>query len=119
MMCIAEKTVTTEAFANTPAPPYYAVIFTSRRTEGDNSYAEAADRMAELAGGMPGFLGIESVRGEDGIGITVSYWRDEAAIAAWKADFEHRAVREQGRAAWYEGFEVRVARVERAYSWKK
>ncbi|PWK44755.1 antibiotic biosynthesis monooxygenase [Pseudomonas sp. OV226] len=64
--------------------PYYAVIFTSRRTEGDHGYAEAAERMVELAREQPGFLGVESARGEDGLGITVSYWASEAAILAWK-----------------------------------
>jgi len=103
----------------TPEPPYYAVIFTSRRTEGDHGYAAAADLMVALAGDMPGFLGIESVRGEDGAGITVSYWQDEAAIAGWKAHAQHTATREQGRASWYEGFEVRVAKVERAYDWRR
>jgi len=102
-----------------PEPPYYAVIFISRRTAGENGYGAAADRMVRLAAEMPGFLGIESVRDEGGVGITVSYWQDEAAIAAWKAHAEHTAVREQGRANWYEEFEVRVAKVERAYGWRK
>ena len=70
--------------ADTPASPYYAVIFTSLRTEGDQGYAEAAARMLELAREQPGFLGVESARGEDGLGITVSYWASEAAILAWK-----------------------------------
>jgi heme-degrading monooxygenase HmoA len=75
--------------------------------------------MVALAATMPGYLGIESVRGADGRGITVSYWRDEAAIAGWKAHVEHSMVRNQGRARWYENFEVRVARVARAYRWQK
>lgn len=102
-------------FAATPKPPYYAVIFTSRRTAGDNGYAAAADRMAELAATMPGFLGIESVRGADGVGITVSYWRDEASIKYWRENAEHAATRAFGRENWYSAFEVRVAKVERAY----
>jgi len=102
------------AFAATPAPPYWAVVFTSRRTEADAGYAETAARMVELARRQPGFLGLESARGEDGVGITVSYWRDEAAIAAWKAQVEHAAARARA-AAWYAGFAVRVCRVERAY----
>ncbi len=71
--------------------------------------------MLELAQQRDGFLGIDSVRAADGNGITVSYWRDEAAIAAWRRDAEHAAVRERGRRAWYGHFEVRVAKVERAY----
>ena len=106
-------------FVTTPPPPYYAVIFTSRRSGGDDGYGAAADRMVALAAEMDGFLGIESVRDGRGLGITVSYWRDEAAIAAWKAQAEHAEVRERGRAFWYRQFELRVARVERAYGWQK
>jgi heme-degrading monooxygenase HmoA len=104
--------------AQTPEPPYYAVIFTSRRSPAPgDGYEEAARRMFELASGRPGFLGVDSVR-ED-IGITVSYWTDEAAIAEWKHDAEHTAVREAGRARWYDAYEMRVARVERAYRFER
>ena len=102
-------------FANTPPPPYYAVIFSSLRTEGDQGYAAMADRMVALAAQQSGFLGAESVRGEDGFGITVSYWQNEASIAAWKADVEHQEAQKMGRAQWYARYALRVARVERAY----
>lgn len=98
-----------------PAPPYYAVIFTSVRTTGDQGYASMAARMHELAVAQPGFLGVESARGEDGLGITVSYWMSEEAIAAWRAHAEHRVAQETGRSTWYAEYTVRVARVERAY----
>ncbi len=99
-----------------PAPPYYAVIFASQRSASDPAeYAEAAERMVELAARQPGFLGVDSARDAGGFGLTVSYWRDEASIAAWKHDADHAATRERGRNAWYDAFEVRVARVERAY----
>lgn len=102
-------------FARTPKPPYYAVIFSSRRSPGDDGYAQTAARMVELAGQQPGFLGAESVRGEDGCGITVSYWDSEASIARWNAQHEHLTAQQEGRQKWYEAFEIRVARVERAY----
>ncbi len=102
-------------FAKTPEPPYYAVIFTNQRRAGDDGYAETADRMVELASQQPGFLGAESVRGTDGLGITVSYWASEETIAAWKANAEHSLARQKGREHWYAGFELRVAKVERAY----
>lgn len=102
-------------FADTPDPPYYAVIFSSKRTPGDNGYAAMAERMVELAARQPGFLGVESVRGDDGFGITVSYWSSEKAIAAWKADSEHLAAQRFGIRRWYEHYEIRVAKVERAY----
>ena len=100
--------------ASTPEPPYYAVIFASTATDDAVGYAEAAARMIELAAGMPGFLGVDSAR-DAGVGITVSYWESEHAIAAWKADAEHTVVRENGRTRWYSAYELRVARVERAY----
>ena len=107
--------MSSSGFAQTPSPPYFAVIFTSRRAEGDNGYAAMADRMAELAARQPGFLGVESVRGADGLGITVSYWETEDAIRQWKLDAEHRIAQETGRSTWYENYTVRVAKVERDY----
>ena len=102
-------------FAQTPEPPYYAVIFTSQRTAGDGGYADMAAHMVALAQQQPGFLGVESVRGADGVGITVSYWQTEEAIAAWRMHAEHSVARAQGREGWYGQFSVRVAKVERAY----
>jgi heme-degrading monooxygenase HmoA len=97
-------------FADTPQPPYYAVIFASTMTGNEAlAYAEAADRMQALAQQQDGFLGVESAR-ED-IGITVSYWRDEAAIKAWKQQIDHVQVREQGRAKWYGSYSLRIAKV--------
>ncbi len=103
-------------FAKTPKPPYYAVIFTSLRTAGENGYDHMADRMAELAVTMPGYLGVESVRDEKGLGITVSYWENREAIAHWRANAEHRVAQETGKRDWYAHYEVRVALVERAWS---
>jgi len=101
--------------ARTPAPPYYAVTFSSRRTDVDEGYGAVADRMVELAAEQPGFLGVESARGADGFGITISYWASMDAIAAWKANAEHRVAQVAGRRKWYQHFEVRIARVEGAY----
>jgi heme-degrading monooxygenase HmoA len=104
--------------AQTPVPPYYAVIFTSTRTEGERGYNAMAERMVELASQQPGFLGVESVRGADGFGITVSYWTSEEAIVAWKAATEHQAAQAAGKRIWYADYQLRVARVERAYGKK-
>jgi heme-degrading monooxygenase HmoA len=106
---------TRSAFANTPEPPYYAVIFSSRRTDGDDGYDAMAVRMVELAARQPGFIGVESVRGRDGFGITVSYWESAESLAAWKANVDHHAAQKRGKSAWYEHYEVKVAKVERAY----
>lgn len=102
--------------AQTPSPPYYAVIFTSVRTEGDNGYSEMADRMVELAQKQDGFLGVESARNE--IGITVSYWRDLESIRKWRNNLEHAVAREKGRKEWYKSFKTRIAKVERDYSFE-
>ena len=99
--------------ANTPAPPYYAVIFTSLRTAGDKGYAVTAERMVTLAQQQPGFLGVESAR--EGVGISVSYWSDLESIRAWKANAAHLDAQRRGRQEWYAAFKTRIARVERDY----
>jgi len=98
--------------AATPQPPYYAVIFTSVRTEGDNGYGETAKQMLELASKQPGFLGFETARQE--IGISVSYWATLEAIMAWKENMSHRQAQSRAK-DWYASFRVRVCRVEREY----
>jgi len=95
----------------TPQPPYWAVIFSSRRSPGDSGYAAMADRMVELAARQPGFLGMDSARGQDGFGITVSYWESRAAIDAWRDQPEHRQAQRLGIEQWYDTFELRVAEV--------
>ncbi len=105
--------------AQTPDPPYYAVIFTSLRTEVDEGYGDTAARMVELAAQQPGFLGVESARGEDGLGITVSYWESEEAIANWRRQAEHRIAQANGLQKWYSQFVTRVAKVERARPFAK
>jgi heme-degrading monooxygenase HmoA len=108
--------MTDNPFAITPTPPYYAVIFSSQRHAQDAGYGQTADRMVELAAEQNGYLGIESVRGSDGFGITVSYWQTQADIQAWKRNAEHSLARERGRNEWYAHFELKIALVERAYS---
>ena len=103
------------AFAKTPEPPYYAVIFTSQRAGPEHGYDPMAERMAELASRQPGFLGMETVRGADGFGITVSYWESAQAIMAWRSDVQHQAAQEAGQKLWYADYQLRVAKVERAY----
>ena len=101
--------------ARTPKPPYYAAIFSSLRTDGDQGYGATAQRMMELAAQQPGFLGAESVRDPGGLGITVSYWESEEAIRQWKANADHRVAQASGRTTWYADYRLRIARVERDY----
>ena len=102
--------------ANTPRPPYYAVVFTTTRTEGDKGYAAMAQYMEKLAAQQPGYLGIESARDpQTREGITVSYWQSLDAIKNWRDNAEHSMAREQGREKWYANYKLRVCKVERDY----
>ena len=103
--------------AKTPEPPYYAVIFTSTRTPGDTGYSEMAGKMVNLARQQPGFLGFESAR--EGVGITVSYWKDLDSIKNWKNNLEHALARKRGRKEWYKSFKVRISKVERDYDFER
>jgi len=103
--------------ANTPTPPYYAVIFTSVRTDGDNDYSSTSAKMMSLATDQKGFLGVESAR-ED-VGLTVSYWESLAAIKNWKEQVKHSQARTKGRDLWYKKFKVRICKVEKAYEFEK
>jgi heme-degrading monooxygenase HmoA len=100
------------SFANTPEPPYYAVIFVSKRTKGDNGYGKMSEKMVELASNQKGFLGVESAR-DDGIGITVSYWESLESIQSWKEHATHKIAQERGKKDWYESYALRVCKVER------
>mgnify|MGYP003402926674 FL=1 len=97
--------------------PYYAVIFTSKRTELDDNYAEIALKTEVLAKQQPGFLGVESARNE--IGITVSYWESLEAIANWKQNLDHLDAQFLGRQKWYENYTVRSAKVEKEYGFER
>jgi heme-degrading monooxygenase HmoA len=92
---------------------YYAVIFTSTRTEIEEGYAEMAEKMEQLAKQQPGFIGVESARNE--IGITVSYWESSEAIKNWKMNLDHLHAQQKGRSTWYKNYKVRIAKIEREY----
>ncbi len=99
--------------ANTPEPPYYAVIFTSVRTFEKEGYEDTAERMVKLAAQQDGYLGHESAR--EGLGITVSYWTSLDAIRAWKMNTEHLLAQKHGRDRWYQSYKTRICKVERDY----
>lgn len=106
-----------DTIAKTPQPPYFAVIFTSTRTNIENGYEEMAAEMEKLVKVQPGFLGFESAR--ENIGITISYWKDMESIKNWRENAAHEKARENGRKMWYESFKVRIAKVERDYGFEK
>jgi heme-degrading monooxygenase HmoA len=101
-------------------PPYWAVIFTSERTAEDpEGYGQTADEMVTLASSQPGFLGVETARGTDGIGITVSYWESLDAIREWRRHADHQVAQKLGRERWYRAYTLRIAHVERAYGFER
>lgn len=103
--------------ASTPKPPYYAVIFTSERTDGDQGYAQMAQEMLELAARQPGYLGVETA--QSGLGITVSYWDSLDAIHQWKQHERHLIAQRHGQSNWYLCYKTRVSKVERDYGWER
>jgi len=102
---------------NTPRPPYYAVIFSSIRSEEIDGYSEMADFMVDLASRQEGFLGVESARNE--LGITVSYWKDLNSIKKWKQHSDHLVAQKKGKTEWYKNYKTRIAKVERDYEFEK
>jgi heme-degrading monooxygenase HmoA len=101
-------------------PGTIAVIFVSEITgEDPEGYAAAADEAAALAAAQPGYRGIDSARGTDGLGITVSYWADEAAAIAWRQHARHGEIRDAGRGRWYRWYSLHVAEIGRSYDWEK
>lgn len=101
-----------------PKPPYYAVIFHST-LRNNNDYEETANRMCELAEKQTGFLGVRSVRDENGEGITVSYWSDLSSISQWKNNAEHQLAQHHGREKWYRDYRIEISHVEHCYEYVK
>ncbi len=103
-----------------PAPPYYAVIISSRSSGVDGeAFAQMGARMAELGQRQPGYLGRESLTGPDGRELTVLYYTDEESISAWKVHPEHLEAQRLGRDRWYSAYDIEVARVERSYGFRR
>jgi heme-degrading monooxygenase HmoA len=103
-------------FAKTPEPPYYAVIFTSLKIQDDLGYKDMAEEMLNILEDFDGFLGAESFRGEDGFGVTISFWESLEALNLWKSDPKHKEAQKLGREIWYKKYKIRIAKVERDYS---
>lgn len=95
---------------------YYAVIFSSQRSEGDNGYGNMAEKMDQLASQQPGYLGVESVRDASGAGITISYWDSLEAISNWKQNQAHQVAQQKGMNDWYQNYSVKICKIEREYS---
>ncbi len=100
-------------FANTPEPPYYAVITSSVKEDEDTEYTRMFDEMNALAQNAQGYLGMENVRGEDGFGITVSFWNSMDAIRDWKMNARHQIAQDKAKEKWYASYKTRICKVER------
>jgi heme-degrading monooxygenase HmoA len=99
--------------------PYYAVIFTSRKSAQIDGYDKAAERMQILCAAQPGFIRMVHATTDDGDSVTTCYWEDLASISAWKSNSEHQAVQDQGIARWYDEYHIEIARIERSYHWQR
>lgn len=97
-------------------PPYYAVVFTTVRTEDQSGYSETSARMEEMVKEVPGFLGMDHAQTPGGLGITVGYFRDADALTEWRNNAEHRAAQKRGQAEWYQNYTLHVAKVERSHA---
>ncbi|MET9230836.1 antibiotic biosynthesis monooxygenase [Lentzea sp. NPDC003310] len=100
-------------------PPYYAVVFSTVRTQDQDGYSETNDRMEELVRDIPGYLGMDHAQNPGGLGITVGYFRDADALTQWRTNLEHRAAQQRGRENWYETYSLHVAKVERSHTFKR
>lgn len=98
---------------NTPTPPYYAVIFTYKRTSDSTGYSEMSERVNEIVKSQPGFLGVDDAMSE--IGISVSYWKDLESIRLWQQNADHITAKAKGKEVWYSQYKVRIAKVEKEY----
>lgn len=97
-----------------------SVIFLAQRTAEDaEGYAHAANMMGKLAVQQKGYVGMDSARGTDGVGITVSYWTNEECARAWRDHPDHATIRDAGRDRWYSSYSLHVAEVTRSYDWEK
>lgn len=99
--------------------PYYAVIFSALKSDDQQGYDQAAQRMEVLSAAQPGYLGRVHAVTDEGVSVTTSYWQDLASISAWKGQTEHFLVQQQGKKCWYDEYTIEIARVERAYCWER
>lgn len=108
-----DKTKQSESASQPAQPAQYAVVFVSRQTEDEaDQYAQTAERMEALARQQPGFVGVDSVRGADALGITVSYWESLESIRNWGKQLEHLQAQAAGRNRWYKSYDIYVTRIE-------
>lgn len=96
----------------------FVVIFEVRPKAGKaDTYFERASELRPLLEAMDGFISIERFEsvGEPGKFLSLSFWRDAEAAAAWRNVAEHRLAQEEGKRDLFEDFRITVADVARSY----
>jgi heme-degrading monooxygenase HmoA len=95
-----------------------AIIFESKpHPDQRDRYLDAAARLKPLLAGIDGFISVErfqSLTDPDKI-LSISFWRDEEAVAKWRQLEQHRRIQEAGRKAIFADYRLRVAHVVRDY----
>ena len=92
----------------------YVVVFRSLLSENSKGYPQMAERMKKLVSQQEGFLEFSSAR-EGALGITVSYWKNLAAIKKWKENLEHLVAQKKGKEKWYDAYSIQVCKIEKDY----
>ena len=84
-------------------------------------YLEAAARLKPLLAGIDGFISVERFESltEPGKILSLSIWRDEAAVEKWRQVEQHRRTQQAGRNAIFADYRLRVAEVIRDYGLKE
>lgn len=95
-----------------------AVIFEARPEDGyRQEYLDIAATLRPLLNDIDGFISIERFESlsQPGKLLSLSFWRDEAAVEAWRTKEQHRAAQRYGRASVFDDYRLRIASVQRDY----
>lgn len=86
--------------------------------ERRQTYLDLAANLRPLLDNIEGFISIERFESlsEPGKLLSLSFWRDEQAVEAWRRQGEHRAAQAQGREKIFQNYRLRIASVFRDYS---
>jgi len=94
-------------------------IFRNQLNQEEEAYIHYANKMANMVQKQKGYLGHFSFRNEDGFGVTLSYWEDEAAILQWKNEAAHQEAQEAGQKKFYAHYSIEIGQILRSYSFSK
>lgn len=95
-----------------------AVIFEVEPRPGSrDAYLDAAASLRPLLSRIDGFVSIERFESltQPGKILSLSFWRDEEAVARWRQLEAHRRMQDAGRRSLFADYRLRVAHVLRDY----